>query len=102
MENERKRPTGLINNKKEEPKQTADTVASIKSPQKKVKQAVSKNQNVNIKISNQTKNELDVLIKLTNNKFSYEMIEALIDNYVDTALDSDQKRVFKTLSSINM
>ncbi len=39
-------------------------------------------------------------MKLTDNKFAYEMIETMIDNYVETALDADKKRAFKTLSSL--
>lgn len=39
-------------------------------------------------------------MKRTDNKFSYEMIEAMIDNYMETSLDADKKRAFKTLSSL--
>ena len=93
-----KKPTGLIKNSKITPKQTADlTQQTVK---KKKKQTVAKNQDANIKVSQQTKDQLDILIKLTDNKFSYEMIETLIDNYVETALDADKKRAFKTLSSL--
>ncbi|MDA9462073.1 hypothetical protein B835_2001 [Enterococcus mundtii 3F] len=40
-------------------------------------------------------------MKLTDNKFSYEMIEAMIDYYVETYLDADKKRTFKTLSNLS-
>lgn len=35
-------------------------------------------------------------MKLIDNKFAYEMI----DNYVETALDADKKRAFKTLANL--
>ena len=48
----------------------------------------------------QTKEQIELLIKLTDHKFAYQMIEAMIDNYVDTALDPDKKRAFKTLANL--
>ncbi|HIB1894437.1 hypothetical protein [Enterococcus faecium] len=96
----KKRPTGLIKNTKITPTQPADTVQIKKDQIKKTKKTVVKNQDANIKVSRQTKDQIDILMKLTDNKFAYEMIETMIDNYVETALDADKKRAFKTLSSL--
>ncbi|BAO08728.1 hypothetical protein [Enterococcus mundtii] len=96
----KKRPTGLIKNTKITPNQSADNVQIIKKETKKTKNPVVKNQDANIKVSRQTKDQIDILMKLTDNKFSYEMIEAMIDHYVETSLDADKKRAFKTLSNL--
>ena len=50
--------------------------------------------------SNNTKKDLDTLMQLTDHKFAYEMLETLIDYYVEHNLESDKKRAFKTLSSL--
>lgn len=96
----KKRPTGLIKNTKITPNQPADTIQVKREQMKKTKKTVVKNQDANIKVSRQTKDQIDILMKLTDNKFAYEMIETMIDNYVETALDADKKRAFKTLSSL--
>lgn len=96
----KKRPTGLIKNTKITPNQPADTIQVKREQMKKIKKTVVKNQDANIKVSRQTKDQIDILMKLTDNKFAYEMIETMIDNYVETALDADKKRAFKTLSSL--
>ena len=59
-----------------------------------------KNQQGSIKISNQSKEELEVLMKLTNTKFDYEIIDLLIDRYVENELTPEQKRKFKLLTEI--
>ncbi|HDX9695281.1 hypothetical protein CON27_27335 [Bacillus thuringiensis] len=59
-----------------------------------------KNQQGSIKISNQSKEELEVLMKLTNTKFTYEIIDLLIDRYVENDLTPEQKRKFKLLTEI--
>ncbi|EEM56386.1 hypothetical protein BK764_00040 [Bacillus thuringiensis serovar israelensis] len=59
-----------------------------------------KNQQGSIKISNQSKEELEVLMKLTNTKFAYEIIDLLIDRYVENELTPDQKRKFKLLTEV--
>lgn len=59
-----------------------------------------KNQQGSIKISNQSKEELEVLMKLTNTKFAYEIIDLLIDRYVENELTPEQKRKFKLLTEI--
>ncbi|MGG0208527.1 hypothetical protein [Bacillus mycoides] len=64
-------------------------------PQKKFK-----NQQGSIKISNQSKEELEVLMKLTNTKFNYEIIDLLIDRYVENELTPEQKRKFKLLTEL--
>lgn len=58
------------------------------------------NQQKNIKVSNKTKEEIDVLLKFSSHKFAYELIESMIDNYVENILDNDQRRAFKTLSKM--
>lgn len=96
----KKRPTGLIKNTKLTPVQSVEQPQSYISKPVKQKNTVVKNQDANIKVSRQTKNQIDILMKLTDNKFSYEMIEAMIDNYVETSLNADKKRAFKTLSNL--
>ena len=99
----RNKPMGLIQNQKIEPIQTADTTKiEIAKPVSKndEKRNRAKNQEANIKVSFQTKNELEILMKLTDNKFGYEMIESLIDFYVENGIDPDKRRAFKTLSSL--
>ncbi|MBO1139871.1 hypothetical protein FQS87_08175 [Enterococcus avium] len=96
----RNKPSGLIQNTKITPNQSADKTVSIVPPMKKEKKKVARNQDSNIKVSRQTKDQIDLLLKLTDNKFAYELIDSMIDNYVDTALDADKKRAFKTLSSL--
>lgn len=59
-----------------------------------------KNQQGSIKISNQSKEELEVLMKLTNTKFAYEIIDLLIDRYVEKELTTEQKRKFKLLTEL--
>ena len=59
-----------------------------------------KNQQGSIKISNQSKEELEVLMKLTNTKFAYEIIDLLIDRYVENDLTPEQKRKFKLLTEL--
>ncbi|EJQ55124.1 hypothetical protein [Bacillus mycoides] len=59
-----------------------------------------KNQQGSIKISNQSKEELEVLMKLTNTKFNYEIIDLLIDRYVENELTPEQKRKFKLLTEL--
>lgn len=59
-----------------------------------------KNQQGSIKISNQSKEELEVLMKLTNTKFAYEIIDLLIDRYVENELTPELKRKFKLLTEI--
>ncbi|MGU3372620.1 hypothetical protein [Bacillus mycoides] len=59
-----------------------------------------KNQQGSIKISNQSKEELEVLMKLTNTKFTYEIIDLLIDRYIENELTPEQKRKFKLLTEV--
>ena len=72
----------------------------IQNWKKKKKEIVANNQTANIKVSNKTKKDLDTLMQLTNHKFTYEMIETLLDYYVENNLESDKKRAFKTLSAL--
>lgn len=58
---------------------------------------VNINQQRNIKVSIETKKQLDVLLKFSGHKFAYELIDSMIDVYLDHALDPDQRRAFKTL-----
>lgn len=95
-----KKPTGLIKNTKIIPNQSANNTGNTVTTPKKQKKAVAKNQDANIKVSRQTKNQIDILMKLTENKFAYEMIDTMIDNYVENSLDPDKKRAFKTLSNL--
>ncbi|CUB08496.1 hypothetical protein BN2127_JRS1_00278 [Bacillus cereus] len=59
-----------------------------------------KNQQGSIKISRQSKEELEALMKLTNTKYAHEIIDLLIDRYVENELTSAQKRKFKLLTEV--
>lgn len=99
--NNKKKPSSLIKNNKIQPKtQSLINTTNIEKQNTNKKKSIVKNQNANLKLSQSTKTEIDLLIKLTDHKFGYEMIETLIDYYVDNALDNDKKRAFKTLTSI--
>lgn len=108
MENKSKRP-GLIRQERVVPKnletseKDKDNEITIESNQKKEIHSTKKaniNQQRNIKISVDTKKQIDILLKFSNHKFAYELIDSMIDVYVEHALDNDQKRAFKTLSKI--
>lgn len=94
------KPTSLIHNVDAEPIITAESVKHVVKAEKKTKKAAATNQTANIKVSNNTKKDLDTLMQLTDHKFAYEMLETLIDYYVEHNLESDKKRAFKTLSSL--
>jgi len=59
----------------------------IQTPQKKK----FKNQQGSIKVSNESKVELEALMKITNKKFAHEIIDLLINNYVEKELTVEQK-----------
>lgn len=108
MENKTKRP-GLIRQERVVPKNQESAEKNLKDEviternQKKEDHTTKKlniNQQRNIKISVDTKKQLDILLKFSNHKFAYELIDSMIDVYVEHALDNDQKRAFKTLSKI--
>ena len=84
--------TGLI--------QSAKTVKKpeiTKNTSSKTTSKAFKNQDATIKLSRATKEELELLMKIKNTKFSYEMIEMLIDSYVANELSNDEQRSFRTL-----
>ncbi|EOV9529309.1 hypothetical protein ACE41A_21715 [Bacillus cytotoxicus] len=69
----------------------------IQAPQKKK----FKNQQGSIKVSNESKVELEALMKITNKKFAHEIIDLLINNYyVEKELTAEQKMKFKLLTEI--
>ncbi|MFE9082172.1 hypothetical protein [Bacillus mobilis] len=59
-----------------------------------------KNQQGSIKIPKQSKEELEALMKITNTKFTHEIIGLLINNYVENELTVEQKTKFKLLTDI--
>lgn len=56
-----------------------------------------RNQDATIKLSRSTKEEIELLMKLKDTKFVYEMIETMIDSYVANDLTHDEQRSFRTL-----
>jgi hypothetical protein len=88
------------------PEVEKDTVKTEPTKLEDIKQEVTLtkkaniNQQRNIKISIDTKKQIDILMKFSNHKFAYELIDSMIDVYVEHALDNDQKRAFKTLSKL--
>lgn len=73
-----------------------NTEKKIKAPDKKE----FKNQQGSIKVSSQSKEELEALMKITNTKFAHEIIDLLINNYVEKELTAEQKMKFKLLTEI--
>ncbi|MDV6040386.1 hypothetical protein N7X28_28625 [Bacillus sp. SM-B1] len=73
-----------------------NTEEKLKTPEKKN----FKNQQGSIKISNQSKEQLEALNKLTNTKYAHEIIDILIKSYVENELTSDQKRKFELLTDL--
>ncbi|WP_088816437.1 hypothetical protein [Listeria goaensis] len=57
-----------------------------------------KNQEGTIKTSFQTKEELQALKNITKTKFDYEVIDLLIDTYVNNELTPEQRRKFKAMT----
>ncbi|MGG0706826.1 hypothetical protein [Bacillus paramobilis] len=66
----------------------------IQAPEKKK----FKNQEGSIKVPNESKVELEALMKITKKKFAHEIIDLLIDNYVEKELTTEQKRKFELLT----
>lgn len=64
----------------------------IKTKEGKKKEENFINQNSSIKISKGTKDELDALKFLKNSKYDYEIIQTLIDHYVNTLSSSEYKK----------
>lgn len=54
------------------PNQPSENNQSLQNRTRKIVKISSKNQDSNIKISRQTKDQIDILMKLTDNKFAYE------------------------------
>ncbi|SDZ41873.1 hypothetical protein [Bacillus sp. 166amftsu] len=88
--------TPVIENKGEQKQGTQKEKKKEQAPEKKK----FKNQQGSIKISSQSKEELEALMKLTNTKYAHEIIDLLIDRYVENELTSAQKRKFKLLTEI--
>ncbi|MHA4207293.1 hypothetical protein [Bacillus cereus] len=73
-----------------------NTDKKLQAPEKKK----FKNQQGSIKVSNESKIELEALMKIANKKFAHEIINLLIDNYVEKELTAEQKMKFKLLTGI--
>ncbi|PDZ02325.1 hypothetical protein COE20_08915 [Bacillus cereus] len=59
-----------------------------------------KNQQGSIKVPIESKEELEALMKITNKKFTHEIIDLLINSYVEKELTAEQKAKFKLLTEI--
>ena len=99
---ETKKPTGLLNRKTSnfDPKESynqGERIPPAKKESKSKEKKEFKNQKASIKLSNQSKHELEALMKLTNTKFHYEIIDLLVDRYIENELTPEQKRKFKIL-----
>ncbi|HDR4845319.1 TPA: hypothetical protein QCR58_005067 [Bacillus cereus] len=73
-----------------------NTEKELKTPEKKN----FKNQQGSIKISSQSKEQLEALNKLTNTKYAHEIIDLLIKSYVKNELTSEQKGKFELLTNL--
>lgn len=78
------------------PNLNTTTEKTMQAPEKKQ----LKNQQGSIKIPKQSKEELEALMKITNKKFAHEIIDLLINSYVEKELTAEQKRKFKLLTEI--
>ncbi|PEQ75132.1 hypothetical protein CN936_25430 [Bacillus cereus] len=74
----------------------SNTNNKLKTPEKKN----FKNQQGSIKISSQSKEQLEALNKLTNTKYAHEIIDLLIKSYVKNELTSEQKGKFELLTNL--
>ncbi|GAB6454943.1 hypothetical protein bcgnr5383_52110 [Bacillus cereus] len=74
----------------------SNTDKKLQAPEKKK----FKNQEASIKVPNESKVELEALMKITKKKFSHEIIDLLINNYVEKELTAEQKMKFKLLTEI--
>ncbi|MEK4894230.1 hypothetical protein MHH74_29840 [Bacillus sp. FSL M7-0996] len=74
----------------------SNTEKKLQTPEKKN----FKNQQGSIKISSQSKEELEALMKITNTKFTHEIIDLLINRYVESELTAEQKIKFKLLTEL--
>lgn len=68
----------------------------IQAPEKKK----FKNQQGSIKVPSESKEELEALMKIANKKFAHEIIDLLIQSYVEKELTTEQKMKFKLLTEI--
>ncbi|HHK5554642.1 hypothetical protein COL11_00435 [Bacillus anthracis] len=73
-----------------------NTEKELKTPEKKN----FKNQQGSIKISSQSKKQLEALNKLTNTKYAHEIIDLLIKSYVKNELTLEQKGKFELLTNL--
>ncbi|HFK1537619.1 TPA: hypothetical protein ACGXMY_005675 [Bacillus cereus] len=73
-----------------------NTEKELKTPEKKN----FKNQQGSIKISSQSKKQLEALNKLTNTKYAHEIIDLLIKSYVKNELNLEQKGKFELLTNL--
>lgn len=94
-------PSGLIKNSRIIPQKISDLSNISKNKIPKKNNSKFENQTANIKISQETKNNIAILMNLTNTKFTYEMIQEMIKTYISYELSYDQQRAFKTLNNLN-
>ncbi|EAC6401920.1 hypothetical protein D4900_15935, partial [Listeria monocytogenes] len=73
-------------------------ISDKKAEAEKIKNQKFKNQEGTIKTSIQTKEELQALKNITKTKFDYEIIDLLIDTYVNNELTPEQRRKFKAMT----
>ncbi|MCW1941733.1 hypothetical protein OMD49_29440 [Bacillus anthracis] len=79
---------------------TDDSASNTKMKSQTPEKKSFKNQQGSIKIPKQSKEELEALMKITNTKFTHEIIGLLINNYVENELTVEQKTKFKLLTDI--
>ncbi|EAH3791804.1 hypothetical protein D5Z92_14505 [Listeria monocytogenes] len=77
---------------------TGKEISNKKVEAEKIKNQKFKNQEGTIKTSIQTKEELQALRSITKTKFDYEIIDLLIDTYVNNELTPEQRRKFKAMT----
>lgn len=58
------------------------------------------NQKAQIKLSEGLKNECNAIKQIFKKKYDYEVLELLIDSFVESEMTPSQKKTFKTLKDL--
>lgn len=98
---EKKKKIGLLKNTpiEFENKTTLTDIVNVEKPAKKEKKKIKKsNQQITIKIPEETKKMLNALMTITGDKFIYEIIDRTVENYVANKMTEEEKKIFKIIT----
>lgn len=97
MKTNRKKPTGLIKNQPITP----EKIDHYKPEKKKGRNSKGATEMITIKISTETKRDIDLVMTLTDNSFVYNMVDQIVSFYIENALNSDAKSAFNILRNLD-